>query len=70
VNPNENISTYINHIDIKSVNLSTYPSMALQPFVGPWQLFQFLNPIYSRSVGLLGFGNQHVARPLPTQRTT
>jgi hypothetical protein len=22
--------------------------MALQSFVGPWQLFQFLDPIYSR----------------------
>jgi hypothetical protein len=22
--------------------------MALQPFVGPWPLFQFLDPIYSR----------------------
>jgi hypothetical protein len=25
-----------------------YISMAMQPLVGPWQLFQFLNPIHSR----------------------
>jgi hypothetical protein len=29
--------------------------MALQPFVGPWSLFQFLDP-YTQSVGLLGRG--------------
>jgi hypothetical protein len=30
-------------------------SMALQPFVGPWSLFQFLN-LFTQSVGLLGRG--------------
>jgi hypothetical protein len=25
-----------------------YSSVALQPFIGPWPLFQFLNPIHSR----------------------
>jgi hypothetical protein len=28
--------------------------MALQPFAGPWELFQFLNPIYSRYDSLEG----------------
>jgi hypothetical protein len=30
-------------------------SMALQPFVGPWPLFQFLD-LFTQSVGLLGRG--------------
>jgi hypothetical protein len=39
--------------------------MALQPFVGPWLLFQFLN-LYT--VGRTPWtGDQPVARPLPTQ---
>jgi hypothetical protein len=41
--------------------------MALQPF-GPWQHFQFLNPIHSRK-DLLD-GESALARPLPTHRTT
>jgi hypothetical protein len=41
--------------------------MALQPFVGPWQLFQFLD-FYT--VGWTQWtGNQPVARSLPTHRT-
>jgi hypothetical protein len=28
--------------------------MVLQPFVGPWPLFQFLDPIHSRQVSLDG----------------
>jgi hypothetical protein len=32
-----------------SIYLSMYLSMALQSFVGPWPLFQFLNPIHSRT---------------------
>jgi hypothetical protein len=28
--------------------------MALQPFVGPWLLFQFLDPIHSRQDSLDG----------------
>jgi hypothetical protein len=35
--------------------LPTYLSMALQPFVGPWPLFQFLD-LFTQSVGLLGRG--------------
>jgi hypothetical protein len=31
-----------------SIYLSIYQSMALQPFVGPWPLFNFLSPIHSR----------------------
>jgi hypothetical protein len=41
--------------------------MALQPFV-PWPIFQFLN-LYT--VGKTPWtGDQRVARPLPTHRTT
>jgi hypothetical protein len=43
--------------------------IALQPFVGPWPLFQFLDPIYSR-VRTPWMGDQPFARPLPTHRTT
>jgi hypothetical protein len=43
--------------------------MALQPFVGPWPLFQFLNIFYT--VGKMPWmSDQSVARPLPTHRTT
>jgi hypothetical protein len=45
-----------------------YSIMALQPFVGPRSLFSFF--IYTQSVELLGQGDQPVARPLPTHRTT
>jgi hypothetical protein len=42
--------------------------MALQPFVGLWPLFQFLN-LYT--VGRTPWtGEQPVAGPIPTQRTT
>jgi hypothetical protein len=42
--------------------------MALQPFVGPWPLLQFLN-LYT--VGRTPWtGDQPVARHLPTRRTT
>jgi hypothetical protein len=42
--------------------------MALQPFVWSWPLFQFLNPY---TVGRIPWtGDQLVARPLPTHRTT
>jgi hypothetical protein len=41
--------------------------MALQPFVGPWPLFQFLD-LYT--VGRTPrTGDQPVARPLPAYRT-
>jgi hypothetical protein len=49
-------------------NTIYFLSMAIQPF-GPWLLFQFLNPIYT--VGRIPWmGNQPVANPLPTYRTT
>jgi hypothetical protein len=42
--------------------------MVLQPFVGPWQLFSFLI-LYT--VGRTNWpGDQPIARPLPTRRTT
>jgi hypothetical protein len=31
-----------------SQSLTVYLSMVLQPFVGPWPLFQFLNLLHSR----------------------
>jgi hypothetical protein len=42
--------------------------MALQPFVGPWPLCQFLNLYTVRRT--LWTGDQPVARPLPAHRTT
>jgi hypothetical protein len=33
---------------VKYAANTIYPSMALQPFVGSWPLFQFLNLLYSR----------------------
>jgi hypothetical protein len=42
--------------------------MALQHFIGPWPLLQFLDPIHSRYDSL--DGDQPVARPLFTHRTT
>jgi hypothetical protein len=43
-------------------------AMALQPFIGPWSLFEFLI-LYT--VGRTPWmGDQLVARPLPTHRTT
>jgi hypothetical protein len=42
--------------------------VSLLSFVGPWPLFQFLNPY---TVGRTPWtGDQPVARPLPTHRTT
>jgi hypothetical protein len=38
----------LNQLSIgKNLLIPIYLSMALQPFVGPWPLFQFLNPIHS-----------------------
>jgi hypothetical protein len=51
-----------------TIYLSIYPSMALQPFIGPWPLLKFL--IFSQSVGLIGWGGHPVARPLPAHRTS
>jgi hypothetical protein len=45
-----------------------YSITAIQPFIGRWPLFQFLN-LYT--VGRIHWtGDQPVARPLPTHRTT
>jgi hypothetical protein len=41
------IST-VHSVGQRCIKLNIRPSMALQPFVGPWPLFQFLNPIHSR----------------------
>jgi hypothetical protein len=57
-------------VDIYNVTpyISYYSVMVLQSFVGPWQIFQFLN-LYT--VGRTPWtGDQSVARPLPTHRTT
>jgi hypothetical protein len=49
------------------IYLSIYLSAALQPFVGPWPLFQFLN-MYT--VGRTPWtGDQPVVRPLPAYKT-
>jgi hypothetical protein len=54
---------------IKEVNIKIlFIITTLQPFAGPWPLFQFLDPIHSRQDSL--DGDQPVARPLRTQRTT
>jgi hypothetical protein len=50
-----------------SVHLSVYLSMALQPFAGPWPLFQFHDLIQSRRTPLAG--NRPVAKPLTAHRT-
>jgi hypothetical protein len=45
-----------------------YLTMGLQPFVGPWPFFQFLN-VYT--VGRTPWtGDRPVAKPLHTHRTT
>jgi hypothetical protein len=41
--------------------------VALQTFIGPWPLFQFLNLYTASRTALTGY--QHVARPLPAHRT-
>jgi hypothetical protein len=43
--------------------------VALQPFVGPWPLLQFRNHFYI-DCRIPWTGDQSVARPLPTHRTT
>jgi hypothetical protein len=60
---------FVSHLSIYlSVCLSISLSMALQPFVGPWPLFQFL--ILYIVVRAPWNGDQPVARPIPTHRTT
>jgi hypothetical protein len=61
--PHPNIRTS-KHPNVNLSNLYIYLSMALQPFVGPWPLFQFLD-LYT--VGRTSWlEDQPVARPLPT----
>jgi hypothetical protein len=48
--------------------LIIYLSMALQPFVGPWPLYQFLNFLTVTKTPWTG--DQSAARPLPVYRTT
>jgi hypothetical protein len=47
----------VNHVQrvISLKLIIIYLSRALQPFVGPWPLFQFLD-LFTQSVGLLGRG--------------
>jgi hypothetical protein len=57
--PLENRNKYPPQIQFYSAYLinykaSIYISMALQPFVGPWSPFQFLNPTHSRKDSLDG----------------
>jgi hypothetical protein len=53
----------------KDIFIHFHPSMALQPFVGPWPLLQFRNLFYTDG-RTPWTSNQPVARPLPTHRTT
>jgi hypothetical protein len=48
--------------------MSVYLSMALEPFVGPWPLFQFLDLFYTVD-RTPWTGDQPIARPLPAHRT-
>jgi hypothetical protein len=45
---------------------SKFSSVALQPFVGHWPLFQFRNPIHGRTSSM---GDQPITRPLLPRRT-
>jgi hypothetical protein len=58
---------FVIHVTVKWGNILLYLSMTLQPFVGPWPRFQFLNPVHSRTPWT---GDQPVTRPLPIHRTT
>jgi hypothetical protein len=54
-----------------SIHPAMHPWPYSPPFVGPWPLFQFLNPTHRHTVGRTPWtGDQPVARPLPTHRTT
>jgi hypothetical protein len=55
-------------MQLPTVFFKVYLSTALQAFVGPCPLFQFLD-LFTHSIGLLGQGDQPVARPLPAHRT-
>jgi hypothetical protein len=63
-------SVTIDHLFIHSfIHSFIHLSMALQPFVGPWPLRQFRNLFYTDG-RTPWTGDQPVARPLPTHRTT
>jgi hypothetical protein len=49
--------------------VSIQSSMTLQPFVGPWPFLQFRDLLYTDGK-TPWTGDQPVARPLPTHRTT
>jgi hypothetical protein len=53
----------------RSNSFSIHSSMALQPFAGPWPLLLFRNHFYTDGRNPWT-GDQPVARPLPTHRTT
>jgi hypothetical protein len=62
------LSIYLSIYEYLSICLSIYLSMALQPLVGPWPHFDSL---IFYTVGRTPWtGDQPVARPLPTHRTT
>jgi hypothetical protein len=44
----------LHRFDQYKANYYYYITMALQPFVGSWPLFQFLDPIHSRQDSLDG----------------
>jgi hypothetical protein len=52
INKEIRLEAYFPVADFKSLLCCIYLSMALQPFVGPWPLFQFLD-LFTQSVGLL-----------------
>jgi hypothetical protein len=56
-----------NRLSYGTAHLSIYLSVALQPFVGLWPLFQLLNLLHSRKYSL--DGDQSVARLPPAHRT-
>jgi hypothetical protein len=49
--------------------LPIYLSMALQPFVGPWQLYQFID-LFSQPVGFLGRGSARRKAATYTKEST
>jgi hypothetical protein len=57
-----------NFVFIPDLSTSIYVIWLYSPFVGPWALFQFLNPIHYPYDSLEG--DQPVVRPVPTHRTT
>jgi hypothetical protein len=59
---------YFGHCALSVVCL-IHTSVPLQPFVGPWPLLQFRNLFYTDD-RTSWTGDQPVARPLPTHRTT